>query len=64
MSFFFMASKKWTARVDIAVVGHGGGGLADALEMGGQLVYVAGAIEKRVVGMEMKVGELCCHSSS
>jgi hypothetical protein len=28
----------------------------------GEFVYVAGAIEEGVVGVEMKVGELCCHA--
>jgi hypothetical protein len=46
--------------VDVAVVGHGGGGLADFAEVFGELVYVAGAVEEGVVGVEMKMGELCC----
>ena len=52
--------------VDVAVVGHGGGGLTDFGEVGGELVYVAGAIEEGVVGVEMEVRELacCCHASS
>ena len=29
-----------------------------------QLVYVAGAIEKRIISMQMKVGKLSGHSSS
>jgi hypothetical protein len=49
--------------VDVAMVGHGGSGLADFAEMTGEFVYVAGTIEERVVGMKMKVGELCCHRS-
>jgi hypothetical protein len=28
----------------------------------GEFIYVAGAIEKGVIGVEMKVGELCCHA--
>jgi hypothetical protein len=47
---------------DVAVVGHGGGGLADFAEVAGEFVYVAGAIEKGVIGVEMKVGKLCCHA--
>ena len=31
---------------DVAVVGHGGGGLTDIAEMGGELVDVAGAVQK------------------
>jgi hypothetical protein len=31
--------------------------------VGGELVDIAGAIEERVVGVKMKVGELCCHDS-
>ena len=47
--------------VDVAMVGHGGSGLADLAEVGGELVYVAGTVEKGVIGVKMKVGELCCH---
>ncbi len=31
-------------------------------DVGGELVDVAGAIEKRVIGVEMKMGKLCCHA--
>ncbi len=48
--------------VDVAMVGHGGGGLADFAEVAGEFVDVAGAIEERVIGVKMKVGELCCHT--
>ena len=44
--------------VDVAVVGHGGGGLADVAEVGGEFVDIAGAIEEGVIGVEMKVGKL------
>ena len=47
--------------VDVAVVGHGGGGLADFFEVGGELVDIAGAVEEGVVGVEMEMGELCRH---
>ena len=50
--------------VDIAVVGDGGRGLPDLFEMLGELVYVAGAVEERVIGVQMEVGELGGHSSS
>jgi hypothetical protein len=50
--------------VDVAVVGDGGGGLADFGEVLGELVDVAGTVEERVVGVEMEVRELCCHRSS
>ncbi len=46
---------------DIAMVGHGGGGLADVFEVRGELVDVAGAVEQGVIGMKMEVGKLCCH---
>ena len=49
--------------VDVAMVGHGGGGLADFAEVAGEFVDIAGAIEERVIGVKMKVGELCCHTS-
>ncbi len=50
--------------VDVAVVGDGGGGLADLGEVLGELVDVAGAVEEGVVGVEMEVRELCCHGGS
>ncbi len=50
--------------VDVAVVGDGGGGLADLGEVLGELVDVAGTVEERVVGVEMEVGELCGHEGS
>jgi hypothetical protein len=28
-----------------------------------EFIYIAGTIEKRVIGVKMKVGELCCHAS-
>src|SRR5271163_1667476 len=43
--------------VDVAVVGHGGGGLADFAEVPGEFVYVAGAVKEGVIGVEMKMGE-------
>ncbi len=39
--------------VHVAVVGHGGGGLTDFAEVSGEFVYVTGAIEKGVIGVEM-----------
>ena len=49
--------------VDVAVVGHGGGGLTDFAEVSGEFVYVTGAIEEGVIGVKMKVGKLCRHVS-
>ena len=48
--------------IDIAMVGHGGGGLADLVQVGGQFVDIAGSVEERVISMEMEVGKLCCHT--
>ncbi len=48
---------------DIAMVGHGGGGLVDFAEVSSEFIYVAGAIEEGVIGVEMKMGELCRHTS-
>jgi hypothetical protein len=48
--------------VDVAMVSHGGSGLADFAEVSGEFVYVTGAIEEGVIGVKMKVGELCCHA--
>jgi hypothetical protein len=47
---------------DVAVIGHGGSGLADFAEVPGEFVYIAGAIEEGVIGVKMKVGKLCCHA--
>jgi hypothetical protein len=47
---------------DVAVVSHGSGGLTDFAEVAGEFIYVAGAIEEGVIGVEVKVGKLCCHA--
>ena len=44
--------------VDVAVVGHGGRGLADLAEVSGELVDVTGAIKERVVRVEVQMGKL------
>ena len=49
--------------VDVAVVGHGRGGLADLVQVRGQFIDVAGSIEKRVIRMQMEVGKLGGHTS-
>ena len=49
--------------VDVAVVGHGRGGLADLIQVGGELVDVTGSIKERVIRMQMEVGKLGGHSS-
>jgi hypothetical protein len=43
--------------VDIAVIGNGDGLLADVSDAIYKLFYVAGAIEERVVGVQMQVGK-------
>ncbi len=43
--------------VDVAVVGHGDGLLAESGDAIDELVDVAGAVEEGVFGMKMKVGE-------
>jgi hypothetical protein len=48
---------------DVSVVGHCGSSLADFAEVACEFVDIAGAIEKRVIGVKMKVGKLCCHAS-
>ena len=50
--------------VNVAVVGHGDGFLADLVDMGYELVDVAGSIEEGVIGMEMEMGEVCGHRDS
>jgi hypothetical protein len=47
---------------DVAVVSHCGSGLADFAEVAGEFVHVAGAIEKGVIGVKVKMGKLCCHA--
>jgi hypothetical protein len=49
---------------DVAVVGHGGRGLAELLQVRCELVHVAGSVEQRVVGVEMEVRELSGHGAS
>jgi len=49
--------------VDIAVVGHGRGGLADLVQVGGEFIDVAGSIKERVIRVQMEVGKLGGHSS-
>ena len=43
---------------DISVVGHGNGGHAEFLYALAELFHVAGAVEERVIGMEVQVDEL------
>jgi hypothetical protein len=47
---------------DVAMIGHGGGSLADFAEVAGEFVYVAGTIEEGVISVKMEVGKLCCHA--
>ena len=49
--------KKMHGAVDVAVIGDGHGLLSDAVDVGDQLFDVAGAIQQRVVGVQMKVGK-------
>ena len=48
--------------VDVAVVRHGGGGLAQLAEVRGQLVHVTGTIQQAVVRVEMEMGEVSGHA--
>ena len=43
---------------NIAVVGHGDGGHAKLFDTLHELLHVAGAVEHRVVGVEVQVDEL------
>jgi len=43
---------------DVTVVGHGNGRHAELLHAMAELFYVAGAVEQRVIGVEMQVNEL------
>ena len=49
--------KKMHRAVDVAVVGDGHGFLADAVDVRHQLFHIAGAIQQRVVGVQMKMGK-------
>src|ERR1700722_3181836 len=56
--------KEVHSAIDISMVGHRSRGLANFAQMPGELIYITRAIEKGVISMKMKVGELCCHCSS
>ena len=43
--------------VDVAVVGDGHGFLSDFVDVGYEFFDIAGAIEERVIGVQMQVGE-------
>ena len=51
--------KKMHRAVDIAMVGNGHGLLSDAVDVCNQLFYIASAIKKRIVGVQVKVGKFC-----
>lgn len=50
--------KEMDRAIDVAVIGDGDGLLANRIDVRDQLLHVAGAIQQRVVRMQMKVGEL------
>ncbi len=50
--------KKVDCAVDVAVVCDGDGLLADPVHVGHQLVDVAGAVQQRIIRMQMKMCEL------
>ncbi len=55
--------KKMHRAVDIAVVGDGHGFLSDFVDVRDQLFDIAGAIQQRIVSVQMKVGEFCHEDS-
>jgi hypothetical protein len=57
-ALLFGRIEKMDRSVDVAVVGHGDGSLAEGGYAIDELLDVAGTIEERVFGMKMKVGEL------
>src|ERR1700761_5147717 len=63
-SLFLHCVKEVHRAKDISMVGHRRRGLANFAQMPGKLIYVTCAIEKGIISMKMKVGKLCCHSSS
>jgi hypothetical protein len=63
-SVLFRRIKEVHRAKDVAVVGHGNSGLTQRLDVLDQLLYVTSAVQQRVIGMQMKMGELGRHSSS
>jgi hypothetical protein len=51
--------KKMYGAVDIPVVGDGHSFLSDFVDVGDQLFYITSAVEKRIVSVQVKVGEFC-----
>jgi hypothetical protein len=51
--------KKMYGAVDIAMVGDGHGFLSDFVDVGDQLFYITSAVKKRIVRVQVKVGEFC-----
>ena len=51
--------KKMYGAVNIAMIGNGHGLLSDFVDVGNQLFYIASAVKKRIVSMQVKVGEFC-----
>jgi hypothetical protein len=49
--------KKMYGAVNIAMVGNGNCLLADFVDVGNQFFYIASAVKKRIVGVQVKVGE-------
>jgi hypothetical protein len=41
------------------VVGNGHSLLSDFVDVGNQLFYIASAVKKRIVGVQVKVGKFC-----
>ena len=51
--------EKMDCAIDVAVVGNGHGLLSDFVDVGNQLFYIASAVKKRIVSVQVKVGEFC-----
>jgi hypothetical protein len=51
--------KKMHRTIDVAMVGNGHCLLADGIDMCDKFFDIAGAVKKRVIGMQMQVGEFC-----
>ena len=49
--------KEMHRTIDVAVIGHGDGLLADRRHAVNEFLHVAGAVEEGVFGMQMEVGE-------
>ena len=63
-SLLFRRVEEVHRAIDVAVIGHGDGGLAQRVDVLHQLVDIAGAVQQGVIGVQVQVGKLGSHASS